>query len=251
MGQVRHLQKTRVLSTQFQKNNTASLHSPMINKTFLIVDDHAMFAETLGQFLRIVFKETEVLVVTSAAKAREEASRRRIDVALIDLELADCSGLTLLSDFAAMLDAPSTIIVSMHLEAPWIERALKTGAMGYVANDSPPGEIVTAINSVLRGKKYLSRSVAQSFAENAVRLPVGGKELHKSLSDREFEIFLQIAQGKSLKAISLDLKLSAKTVSVHKHNIWKKTGIDSGARIARYCIEHGLLVGSPSHTIAA
>lgn len=221
-----------------------------LHKTILVVDDHAMFAETLGQFIRAVFKEDDVIVVTSAAKAREEISRRHIDVVLIDLEMADCSGLTLLSDFSTMLDAPAAIIVSMHLEAPWIERALKGGAVGYVAKDSPPGEIVTAINSALRGKKYLSRSVAQSFAENAVRLPMGGKELHKALSDREFEIFLQIAQGKTLKAISLDLNLSAKTVSVHKHNIWKKTGIDSGARIARYCVEHGLLVGNLQHSMA-
>ena len=84
-----------------------------------------------------------------------------------------------------------------------------------------------------------------------MRLPAGGKELHKVLSSREFEIFLQLAHGKSLKAISLDLSLSAKTVSVHKHNIWKKTGIDSGAKIARYCVEHGLLAGGSSSFQAA
>ena len=222
----------------------------LLPKTILIVDDHAMFAETLGQFLRATFKDYTVRVVTSAEKAREEAFQQHIDVVLIDLEMADCSGLTLLTDLSAMLNAPAAIIVSMHLEAPWIERALRAGAVGYVAKDSPPGEIIIAINSALRGKRYLSRSVAQSFAENAVRLPLGGKELHKALSDREFEIFLQIAQGKTLKAISLDLNLSAKTVSVHKHNIWKKTGIDSGARIARYCVEHGLLSGSIQHSMA-
>ena len=203
-----------------------------------------MFAETLGHFIQAVFKDSLILVVTSAQKAREKLSRRHIDVMLIDLELADCSGLTLLSGFSEMIDPPAAIIVSMHFEATWIERALKAGAVGYVAKDSPPTEIITAINSVLRGKKYLSRSVAQSFAENAVRLPVGIRELHKALSQREFEIFLQIAQGKTLKAISQDLNLSAKTVSVHKHNISKKTGMHSVAQIARYCVEHGLLVGN-------
>jgi DNA-binding NarL/FixJ family response regulator len=212
-------------------------------KKIMLVDDHAMFAETLGQYLRLMFKDFEIMVVTTAEKARELSSRQSIDVVLIDLEMADCSGLTLLADFAAALPSPACIVVSMHIQALWIERALKAGACGYVAKDSPPGEIVTAINYALRGKKYLSRSVAQSFAENAVRLPAGGKELHKVLSSREFEIFLQLAHGKSLKAISLDLSLSAKTVSVHKHNIWKKTGIDSGAKIARYCVEHGLLAG--------
>lgn len=221
------------------------------SKNILIVDDHAMFAETLGQYLRMMFKDYAITVVTSAEKAREHASRQPVDVVLIDLEMADCSGLTLLADFSSVMPSPACIIVSMHLQAPWIERALKAGASGYVAKDSPPSEIVTAINSALRGKKYLSRSVAQSFAENAVRLPMGGKELHKALSDREFEIFLQLAQGKSLKAISLDLSLSAKTVSVHKHNIWKKTGIDSGAKIARYCVEHGLLAGSSQTFMAA
>lgn len=220
-------------------------------KNILIVDDHAMFAETLGQYLRMMFKEYAVTAVTSAEKAREHTSRQNTDVVLIDLEMSDCSGLTLLADFSSAMPAPACIIVSMHLQAPWIERALKAGACGYVAKDSPPGEIVQAIQSALRGKKYLSRSVAQSFAENAVRLPLGGKELHKALSDREFEIFLQLAQGKSLKAISLDLNLSAKTVSVHKHNIWKKTGIDSGAKIARYCVEHGLLAGSGPAFLAA
>ena len=219
-------------------------HPIVASKTILIVDDHAMFAETLGHFIHAVFNDSLILVVTSAQKAREELSRRHIDVLLIDLELADCSGLTLLSGFSEMIYPPAAIIVSMHLEATWIERALKAGAVGYVAKDSPPTEIITAINSVLRGKRYLSRSVAQSFAENAVRVPVGTSELHKALSQREFEIFLQIAQGKTLKAISQDLNLSAKTVSVHKHNISKKTGMHSVAQIARYCVEHGLLVGN-------
>lgn len=221
------------------------------SKNIMIVDDHAMFAETLGQYLRLMFKDFTITVVTSAEKARELSSRQHMDVVLIDLEMSDCSGLTLLADFANVMPAPACIIVSMHLQALWIERSLKAGACGYVAKDSPPSEIVNAINFALRGKKYLSRSVAQSFAENAVRLPMGGKELHKALSGREFEIFLQLAHGKSLKAISLDLSLSAKTVSVHKHNIWKKTGIDSGAKIARYCVEHGLLAGSSQLSMAS
>ncbi|MDZ4404518.1 response regulator transcription factor [Prosthecobacter sp.] len=220
-------------------------------KKILIVDDHAMFAETLGQYLRMMFKDFEITVVTSAEKAREQASRQSMDVVLLDLEMSDCSGLTLLADFSSAVPSPACIIVSMHLQALWIERALKAGACGYVAKDSPPSEIVNAINYALLGKKYLSRSVAQSFAENAVRLPMGGKELHKVLSDREFEIFLQLAHGKSLKIISLDLSLSAKTVSVHKHNIWKKTGINSVAKIARYCVEHGLLSGSGQAPLAA
>ena len=200
-----------------------------------------MFAEILGLYIQSMFDEAVMIVVTSAQKAREELSRRHIDVLLMELELADCSSLTLLSYVSDMIDPPASIIVSMHLEPAWIERALKAGAVGYVSKACPSAEIITAINSVLRGKKYLSRSVAQSFAENAVRLPVGISELHKALSQREFEIFLQIAQGKTLKAISQDLNLSAKTVSVHKHNISKKTGIDSTAQIARYCLEHGLL----------
>ena len=219
-------------------------------RTILLVDDHAMFAETLGQYLRTMFKDDVIRVVTSAEKARQEGSQGRIDVVLIDLEMADCSGLTLLGDFAALAHVPVAIIVSMHVVALWIERALKAGARGYVAKDSPPKEIVTAIEHALLGKRYLSRSVAQSFTENAVRMPTGGKELHRALSNRELEVFLQIAQGKSLKAISLDLNLSAKTVSVHKHNIWKKTGIDSGARIARYCVEHGLLSNNQPFAIA-
>lgn len=219
-------------------------------KTILIVDDHAMFAETLGQYLRSVFVNDEIKVVTSAERARQEASLRPIDVVLVDLEMADCTGLTLLADFSTLPRPPAAIIVSMHMGPLWIERALKAGARGYVAKDSSPKEIVMAIEQALQGKKYLSRSVAQAFAENAVRAPANGKEIHRSLSNRELEVFLQIAQGKSLKAISLDLNLSAKTVSVHKHNIWKKTGIDSGARIARYCVEHGLLASDHPFAIA-
>ena len=199
----------------------------------------------------MVLKDHTFAVATSAEKAREHVSRQHVDVVLIDLEMSDCSGLTLLGDFSSMMPAPACIIVSMHLQAVWIERSLKAGAVGYVAKDSPPSEIVIAINSALMGKKYLSRSVAQAFTENAVRQPAGGQELHKVLSEREFEIFLQLAHGKSLKAISLDLNLSAKTVSVHKHNIWKKTGIDSGAKIARYCVEHRLLAGSNNNWLGA
>lgn len=103
----------------------------------MLVDDHAMFAETLGQYLRLMFKDFEIMVVTSAEKAREQSSRHNFDVVLIDLEMADCSGLTLLADFAAAMPSPACIVVSMHIQALWIERALKAGACGYVAKDSP------------------------------------------------------------------------------------------------------------------
>ena len=87
-------------------------HMTLSPKKIMLVDDHAMFAETLGQYLRLMFKDFEIIVVTSAEKAREQSSRQNIDIVLIDLEMADCSGLTLLADFAAAIQTLSRLLDS-------------------------------------------------------------------------------------------------------------------------------------------
>ena len=92
---------------------------------------------------------------------------------------------------------------------------------------------------MLGGNKFLSRKAAQTLAESAITT-TNGKALHSSLTQREFEVLVQLAKGKPLKTIAYDLTLSAKTVAVHKFNIRKKTGLDSVVEIANYCREHGL-----------
>ena len=156
---------------------------------------------------------------------------RPIDVVLLDLEMADCTGLTLLADFFHPCRDNSCIHHCEHAHGTAVDRAGLEGwctwlcGEGFLPKKSswPSSRLSKKIPFTKRGPGLCGKCRA---------CPANGKEIHRALSNRELEIFLQIAQGKSLKAISLDLNLSAKTVSVHKHNIWKKTGID---------LEHALL----------
>ncbi len=216
-------------------------------KRILIADDHAMFAETIGSFLRASLPKCQIATELSAESAFSECQRHHYELVLVDLDMGGGSGLNLIENLKSLPRCPPCMVVSMHNEAVWILRALKAGAKGFVAKDSPVQELLDGVRTMLTGNKFLSRTAAQTLAESAITTS-NGKALHTTLTQREFEVLVQLAKGKPLKTIAYDLTLSAKTVAVHKYNIRKKTGLDSVVEIANYCREHGLHGSNPSDT---
>jgi len=205
----------------------------------LVVDDHALVREAFTSMLRTEFPQATVVSAGTCAEAMTEARARPFQLALVDIELGDRSGMELTTELRTLSEPPRIIAVSMHQEETFVTRTMQLGARSYVAKDAPPHELYDAIRATLEGRSYISRELAQKFVDQSVRKGIGG-QVHEKLSNRELEVLMQLARGKSLKQVALDLSLSPRTVAVHKHNLCRKTGLKGIVEILRYCQSNGL-----------
>jgi DNA-binding NarL/FixJ family response regulator len=205
----------------------------------LVVDDHALVREAFTSMLRTEFPQATVVSAGTCADAMAEARAHSFQLALVDIELGDRSGMELTTELRTLLEPPRIIAVSMHQEETFVTRTMQLGARSYVAKDAPPHELFDAIRATLEGRSYISRELAQKFVDQSVRKGIGG-QVHEKLSNRELEVLMQLARGKSLKQVAQDLSLSPRTVAVHKHNLCRKTGLKGIVEILRYCQSNGL-----------
>jgi DNA-binding NarL/FixJ family response regulator len=205
----------------------------------LVVDDHALVREAFTSMLRTEFPQATVVSAGTCADAMAEARAHSFQLALVDIELGDRSGMELTTELRTLPEPPRIIAVSMHQEETFVTRTMQLGARSYVAKDAPPHELFDAIRATLEGRSYISRELAQKFVDQSVRKGIGG-QVHEKLSNRELEVLMQLARGKSLKQVAQDLSLSPRTVAVHKHNLCRKTGLKGIVEILRYCQSNGL-----------
>lgn len=205
----------------------------------LVVDDHALVREAFTSMLRTEFPHAKVVSAGTCAEAMTEARKQTFQLALVDIELGDRSGMELTTELRTLPEPPRIIAVSMHQEETFVTRTMQLGARSYVAKDAPPHELFDAIRATLEGRSYISRELAQRFVDQSVRKGFGG-QVHEKLSNRELEVLMQLARGKSLKQVAQDLSLSPRTVAVHKHNLCRKTGLRGIVEILRYCQSNGL-----------
>jgi len=205
-----------------------------------VVDDHALVREAFTTMLRGEFPEATVVATGSCAEAMGEARLHSYEIALVDIELGDRSGMELTTELRTLPNPPRIVAVSMHQEETFVTRTLQLGARAYVAKDAPPQELFDAIRYTREGRSYISKDLAQKFAHQTIQRG-SVDNVHEKLSNRELEVLMQLARGKSLKQVASDLSLSPKTVGVHKHNLCRKTGLRSMVEILKYCQTHGLV----------
>lgn len=205
----------------------------------LIIDDHAIVREGLKQIL----VETPDLEVASEANNGQEALERlragHLDLVVLDISLPGTNGLVVLQQIKNQFPEVPVLILSIHAEEQYAMRALKAGAAGYLTKETAPQELVTAIQKVVGGGKYVSPSLMERMVSDL------GKDLkkalHETLSDREFQVLCMIATGKGLTEIAEDLNLSVKTVSTHRTRMLKKMRLKNNAEMIHYAIRHGLV----------
>jgi len=204
--------------------------------TVLIADDHDIVREGVKQ----IVSETNDIVVgaeaRSGAEALDLARGGGWDVIILDLNLPDRPGLDVLTQLRGI--AP-VLILSMHSEASYASRALRSGALGYVSKSSAREDLVPAIRNVARGERFLSPALAQLLAFDAMW--PSGERSHESLSGREFQILCLIAAGKPPRDIATELNVSVKTVATHRARLLQKMGLRNNAELVQYAIEHHLL----------
>ena len=205
----------------------------------LIADDHPMIREGLKKTLR---DEVGIEVVGEAKNGREVLSfveEHELSVVLMDLSMPELTGFDVLKELKMSHPKLPVLILSMHPEDRFAIRALKVGASGYLTKDSAPLELVNAIRKVVNGGKYVSPTLAEKLVfeiENGSDLPS-----HKTLSDREYQIFCMIAQGKSIMEISEALSLSLNTVHTYRTRLLEKMNMKTNTEITQYAIRNNLI----------
>jgi len=203
----------------------------------LVADDHAV----VRRGLRHIFAMSpDVVIAAEAVNGREVLEKlpvTQVDVLLMDVSMPDTDAVDLVKRVKAEHPQVSVLVHSMHAESPVASRMLKAGASGYITKDSEPEQLVGALRKVAGGGRYIGVELAEqlAFGDGAGRPP------HELLSERENQVLLQIASGKTLKAIARDLHLSPKTASTYKARVMEKLNLDSDAELVRYAVAHHLV----------
>jgi DNA-binding NarL/FixJ family response regulator len=211
--------------------------APKSKKRVLIVDDHPMMREGLAQLIN---HEPDLCVsgqADTAAQALNSIASRVPDLVLADISLPDRSGLELLKDIQTLHPGLPSLVVSMHDESLYAERVLRAGGRGYIMKQEGGKKLMQAIRQVLSGQIYVSEKMAAKILEIfSGRRAAATNSLAERLTDREFEVFEHIGQGKTTRQVADYLRLSIKTVEVHRANIKRKLELKSGADLVRYAI---------------
>jgi DNA-binding NarL/FixJ family response regulator len=204
-----------------------------------IVDDHAMVRAGLRQFFA---DQADFQVVAEAANGRdaEEIMRKGgIDVLLMDISMPHHSGVDALAAIKARAPDIPVLIFSGFAEEHYATTLLKQGASGYLNKDCDPEEIIKAIRTVIRGRKYVSAAMAERLAEDVASK--SDKPLHEHLSERELQVFLRLARGEAVGDMAISMCLSIKTVSTYRTRVMEKLKLDSNSDLTYYALKNGLI----------
>ena len=195
-----------------------------------LVDDHPLVREWLANLLRAQPDFEICGQAENAPEALAALASTPADVAIVDLSLRKSSGLDLIKDLREQFPTMEVIVLSMHEELFYAERALRAGARGYVTKRESTGSIVKAIREVRAGRVYAS---PEMLSQLAGRFIGGGPATVESLSDRELEVFRRLGEGQGTRQIADELHVSIKTVQAYCSRIKEKLGLASGALLVR------------------
>ncbi len=204
----------------------------------LIADDHTLVRAGLKQVLNEWKGLSSLREASNGQEVFQELAEAPCDVLILDLNLGDQSGFEVLKQVRQQYPQVAVLILTMHSEQQYATRMLKAGAAGFLNKGSAAEELLLAVQKIARGGRYITQSLAEQLV-----MDIGQEEteLHKRLSDREFEVFCQIAEGKKNKEIAEYLVLSEKTISTYQSRILEKMNLKNRSAIIHYAIEHQLI----------
>lgn len=202
-----------------------------------LVDDHPI---VLSGFTLLLNAQPDLTVcgtAPNAEQARADIARLLPALVITDITLPGRNGIELVKDLAVEQPGIPVLVVSMHDELYYAERALRAGARGYLMKEAGAEAMLDAIRRVLAGEIFVSpRMQAQILSAMTGSRPRGSDSPIQKLSDREFEIFRLLGEGRSTKEIAAQLHLSHKTVAVHRGHIKEKLGITSAAELMHQAV---------------
>jgi len=207
-------------------------------KRILVVDDHPMMRQGLAQ---LISAEPDLAICGEAENAEyalTSLSALKPDLVLVDISLPGKNGLELIKDFQAIQPGQAVLVISMHDESLYAERVLRAGGRGYIMKQEGGKKLMQAIRQVLDGKIYVSEKISADILEifSGRRPGIESSPVEK-LTDREFEVFQLVGQGKGTREVSEKLHLSVKTVEVHRANIKTKLELKSASELMRFAVQ--------------
>lgn len=206
----------------------------------LLADDHALVRSGLEALLADHADLEVVAAVGTFPEAVDGVLQYRPQVAVLDIRMPGGSVLEVLSTLRRQAPGTGVLVVSGHPEEQFALRMLQAGARGYVAKESAAEELVAAIRRVAGGGRHVSATLAERLAGMVVgETPTGPP--HEALSEREFQVLLALAAGRTVGEVAASLFLSPKTVSTYRARVLQKLGLRSNAELTRYALDHGLL----------
>jgi two-component system, NarL family, invasion response regulator UvrY len=205
----------------------------------LVADDHAVVREGLKQILSGI---PDIIVAGEAVdghQALDQARKGDYDLLLLDIAMPGMNGLDVLKQLKSEKADLPILMLSMYPEEQYAIRTLKAGASGYLAKESAPEELIAAVRKVCRGGKYVTSSLAEKLA--TYLQPDREGPVHELLSDREYQVVLMIASGKTVSEIANALSLSVKTISTNRSRALAKMRMKTNAELTHYAISNGLV----------
>lgn len=205
----------------------------------LIADDHSVVREGLKQLVKTL---DEVKLIDEAIDGNEAWSKikdKNYDLVILDVSMPGISGLEVLQKIKERNLKTPVLILSVYPQEQYAIHAFKMGALGYISKDSAFEELTLAIKKIVSGGRYVGSAFAEKFAFNVYdpdSLP-----LHEKLSDREFQVMIMLAKGKSVTEISKEIYISDKTVSTYRIRILEKMGMKKNAELTIYAIKNNLI----------
>lgn len=205
----------------------------------LIADDHAIVREGVKQIVKGLPEVTLIEEVSDGEAAFSKIRETSYDVVILDISMPNMSGLDVLQRMKDRNIHTKVLIFSFYPQEQYAIRAFKLGASGYLSKDSAFEELASAIRKISQGGKYISATLAEKLIFQDVNLE--GKLPHEKLSEREFQIMILLAKGKSVTEIAHALFISDKTVSTYKMRVLEKMDMKNNADLTRYALKNKLI----------
>lgn len=203
-----------------------------------VLDDHVSVREGVRRLIAAEWPRVEAILFGQPLEMLSALGQQPPDLLIMDWTMPGMDGSSLIRETRRLRPNLPVLVYSMHAASAMGVQAIKAGAAGYISKDAPAAELIEAIRHVSQGKTYVSGDLGEALA-NAVANPLG--QPHESLSGREMQVLIELAQGSSITEISERLHLSVKTVSTYKSRVQEKLGVKSVADIVRYAINHKLV----------
>ncbi|MDG1073830.1 MAG: response regulator transcription factor [Methylophilaceae bacterium] len=204
----------------------------------MLVDDHAV----VRMGFKMLLETSDDIKIIAEAENGEEAIKlymeHKPNVVVMDITMPGMGGMEAIERILAKESSAKILVLSAHEDSVHPKRVLNAGAMGYVTKRSAAEELIKAIRAVSSGKKYIEASVAQQMA---IQQLSGNQNPVDVLSEREFEVFMSLAKGKTTNEIAETLFLSPRTVGTHLYNIKQKLNANNSAEIALIAMRSGLI----------
>jgi DNA-binding NarL/FixJ family response regulator len=210
----------------------------------LVVDDHPIVRERLAELIN---QESDLCICGEAEDSHSAIKAVQSldpDLAIVDITLKDTYGIELIRQFKELRPKLPVLVLSMHDESLYGERALRAGAKGYLTKQEASRQVITAIRRILGGGVYVSEKMAATILHKvAGGMTPQADDPTSALTDRELEVFQLLGQGQGVRQIAESLFISVKTVEAHREHIKRKMGFKSSAELLRHAIQFTLKDG--------